>query len=137
MCERPLLLDNRAVDTPLESNNKYSPTDGVPLSDLSLYRTIVGSLVYLIVTRKNIVHIVHVVSKFITTPSTIHWGVVCILRYLCGTQFRNLVFPSISSLEPRSYSDVDWDNDVYDRNSTTGYCIFLGGLLILWKSKKN
>ena len=72
--DRAWLTDNRTVDTPIESNAKYTPTDGVPLADPSLYRTIMGSLVYLTVTRPDIAHAVHVVSQFVTTPSTVHWG---------------------------------------------------------------
>ena len=135
--ERARLTDNRTTDTPIETNAKYSPTDGVPLSDPSLYRTIVGSLVYLTVTRPDIAHAVHVVSQFVTAPSSVHWGAVLrILRYLRGTQFRTLAFPSTSSLELRAYSDANWDSDIYDRKSTAGYCVFLGDSLISWKSKK-
>lgn len=51
-----------------------------------------GSLVYLIVIRPIIAHAVHVVSQFVTTLTTIHWGAVLrTLRYLCGTQFQFLV----------------------------------------------
>ncbi|XP_047256351.1 uncharacterized mitochondrial protein AtMg00810-like, partial [Capsicum annuum] len=134
---RARLSDNRTVDTPLETNARYSPSDGVPLSDPSLYRTIVGSLVYLTVTRPDIAHAVYVVSQFVTAPTSVHWGAVLrILRYLRGTQFQNLLFPSTSSLELRAYSDADWDGDRNDRKSTTGFCVFLGDSLISWKSKK-
>ena len=56
------LTDNRTTDMPIEGNDKYSTTDGTPLSYPSLYRTIVGSLVYLTVTRPHIAHVVNVVS---------------------------------------------------------------------------
>ncbi|KAJ9553465.1 hypothetical protein OSB04_017510 [Centaurea solstitialis] len=131
------LSDKKTVDTPLETNVHYTPTDGVPLSDPSLYRTIVGSLVYLTVTRPDIAHAVHVVSQFVTAPTTVHWGAVLrILRYLRGTQFQSLLFPSTSSLKLSAYSDASWDSDPSDRKSTTGFCIFLGDSLISWKSKK-
>lgn len=54
----------------------YSPTDGVSLLDPSLYRTIVESLIYLIVTLLDIVHPVHMVSQFITALSTVYWGAI-------------------------------------------------------------
>ncbi|KAL7591107.1 hypothetical protein Lser_V15G34149 [Lactuca serriola] len=63
------LSDNQTVDTLLETNARYSPIDGVPLSDLNLCRTIVGSLVYLTVTHPDIAHVVHVFGQFVTTPT--------------------------------------------------------------------
>ncbi|XP_022032290.1 uncharacterized mitochondrial protein AtMg00810-like [Helianthus annuus] len=105
--QRARLSDNRIVDTPFETNARYSPTDGFPMADTSLYRAIVGSLVYLTITRLDITHVVHVLQS--------------------------LLFPSTSSLELRAYSDTDWDSD---RKSTTGFCVFLRDSLISWKSKK-
>jgi len=68
--------------------NKHSPSDGVPLTGSTLYRTIVGILVYLIVTHPDIAHVVHVVSQFVSAPKTVHWGVILhILKYLWDTQF--------------------------------------------------
>ncbi|KAJ0981894.1 hypothetical protein J5N97_010149 [Dioscorea zingiberensis] len=135
--EQARLSDARTVDTPLELNAKYTSSDGIPLSDPTLYRTVVGSLVYLTITRPDIAYVVHVVNQFVTSPTSVHWAAVLrILRYLRGTQFQSLLFPSSSSLELRAYSDADWAGDSTDRKSTTGFCIFLGDSLISWKSKK-
>jgi len=43
-------------------------------SDPTLYHTIIGSLVYLTITRPNITYVVHVVSQFVTSPTTVHWA---------------------------------------------------------------
>ena len=84
--ERATLSYSKTVDTLIEVNAKYSSFDGVSLSDPTLYRAIVRSLVYLTITRLNIafvVHVVHVVSQFVASPTTVHWAVVLrILRYL-------------------------------------------------------
>ncbi|XP_057451895.1 uncharacterized mitochondrial protein AtMg00810-like [Lotus japonicus] len=131
------LADTRTVDTPLELNTRYNSSDGVPLEDHTLYRTLVGSLVYLTITRPDIAYAVHVVSQFVSSPTTVHWAAVLrILRYLRDTQFQSLLFPSSSSLELRAYSDADWAGSPSDRKSTTGFCIFLGDSLISWKRKK-
>ncbi|CAJ2641032.1 unnamed protein product [Trifolium pratense] len=135
--EQARISDTRSADSPLELNVKYAPSDGVLLSDPTLYRTLVGSLVYLTITRPDIAYAVHIVSQFVVSPTTVHWAAVLrILRYLRGTQFQSLLFPSSSSLELHAYSDADWAGDPTDRKSTTGFCIFLGDSLISWKSKK-
>ncbi|KAK6121708.1 hypothetical protein DH2020_044576 [Rehmannia glutinosa] len=135
--DRPRLNDTRYVDTPLELNVRYSPSDGTPLPDPTLYRTIVGSLVYLTITRLNIAYVVNIVSQFVIYPTTVHFAAVTrILRYLRGAIFESLLFPSTSLLELKAHSDADWASDPADRKSTTGFCIFLGDFLISWKSKK-
>jgi hypothetical protein len=60
--ERARLTDNKIVDTPIKVNARYSSSDGLPLIDSTLYCTIIGSLVYLIITRPDIAYVVHVVS---------------------------------------------------------------------------
>ena len=135
--ERARLTDTRIVDSPLEVNARYTPSDGTPLPDPALFRSVVGSLVYLTITRPDIAYVVHIVSQFISSPTSIHWAAVMrIIRYLRGTLYQSLLFSSTSSLELRAFSDADWAGDPTDRKSTTSYCVFLGDSLISWKSKK-
>lgn len=92
MFECARITNKMIVDAPLKTNVRYFTTNGVPLSDLSLYHTIVGTLVYLNFTYPDIAYVVRVVSQFITAPTIINWGVVPrILRYLHGTQFHSLL----------------------------------------------
>jgi len=60
--KRARLTDNKTVDTPIEVNARYSSSNGLPLVDPTLYRTIIESLVYLTITRPDIAYVVHVVS---------------------------------------------------------------------------
>ncbi|RVX18797.1 Retrovirus-related Pol polyprotein from transposon TNT 1-94 [Vitis vinifera] len=105
------LTDSKNVDTPVELNAHLTPSGGKPLSNPSLYRRLVGSLVYLTVTRPNISYAVHQVSQYLSAPRSTHYAAVLrILRYLKG--------------------------DPTDRRSTTSYCFLLGSSLISWRSKK-
>ncbi|KAJ9567370.1 hypothetical protein OSB04_003336 [Centaurea solstitialis] len=91
----------------------------------------------LISVKRNIAYAVHTVSQFMAAPRSDHYAAVLrVLRYLKGTMFHGLYFSSTSSLVLRGFSDADWDSDMTDCRSTTGYCFFLGDSLISWRSKK-
>ncbi|GFZ03463.1 hypothetical protein Acr_16g0000870 [Actinidia rufa] len=118
-----------------ENNVRLNTSDGEPLSDPTLYRQLVGSLIYLTVTRLDISHVVHIVSQFMFAPRSTHYAAALrILRYVKGTIFHGLHFSSQSSLILRAYSDVDWAGDLTIRRSTTGYCFFLADATseLLW-----
>ena len=103
------------------------------MSNPSLYRRLVSSLVYLIVTRLDISYVVHQVSQYLSAPrSTHHVAVLRILRYLKGTLFHGLFYSAQSPLVFHAFSDADWAEDPTDRKSTTGYCFLLGSSLISW-----
>uniref|UniRef100_A0A2N9GNG4 Reverse transcriptase Ty1/copia-type domain-containing protein n=1 Tax=Fagus sylvatica TaxID=28930 RepID=A0A2N9GNG4_FAGSY len=118
-------------------NARLTPSSGELLPDPTLYRQLVGSLVYLTVTRPDISYAVHQVSQFMSVPRSTHYVfVLCILRYLKGILFHEIHFSAQSPLTLRAYSDADWAGDPTDRRSTTGYCFLLGSSLISWRSKK-
>ena len=137
LLSRAGLINSKTVDTPVEFNAHLTPTREKPLSNPSLYRHLVGSLVYLIVIHPNISYAVHQVSQYLSAPQSSHYAtVLCILRYLKGTLFHGLFYSAQSSLVLRAFSDADWAGDPTDRRSTTGYCFLLGSFLISWQSKK-
>ncbi|KAK3027311.1 hypothetical protein RJ639_040403 [Escallonia herrerae] len=61
LLSRAGLTDSKTASTPLESNVRFTPRDGAPLRDPTLYSTLVGSLVYLTVTRPDIAYVVHLI----------------------------------------------------------------------------
>ena len=85
------LTNSKTVDTLVEFNAHLTPTGGKPLSNPSLYRRLVDSLVYLTVTRPDISYVIHQVSQYLSAPRLTHYAAVLrILRYLKGTLFHGL-----------------------------------------------
>jgi hypothetical protein len=114
-----------------------TPSDGEPLEDPTRYCHIVGSLVYLGVTRPNISYFIHILSQFVSAPTQIHYShLLRVLRYLCGTSTHRLFFPHSSSLQLQAYCDATWASDPSDHHSLSSYCVFISGSLIAWKTKK-
>ena len=68
------ITDTRTAATPMDIHLQLRPTDGTPLEDPARYRHIVGSLVYLTVTRPDIAHAVHILSQFVNAPTSVHFG---------------------------------------------------------------
>ncbi|WVZ72432.1 hypothetical protein U9M48_020896 [Paspalum notatum var. saurae] len=137
LLDRVSMTDHRTEVTPMELNLQLSATDGEPLDDPTRYRHIVGSLVYLGVTRPDISYSVHILSQFVSAPTQLHYShLLRVLRYLRGTMSRRLFFPRSSSLQLQAYCDATWAIDSSDHRSLFVYCVFLGGSLIAWKTKK-
>ena len=131
------ITDSKIVDTPIEYNYHLNSHDDESLSNATLYRQLVGSLIYLTVTCPDISNAVHVVSQFMAALRSPHYAFVLrILRYLKSIIFDGLHFYSHSSLNLQAYSVADWASDLTDRRSTTGYCFLPGDSLISWRSKK-
>jgi len=132
------ITDSRTAATPMDLHLQLCPTNDTPLEDPSRYRHIVSSLIYLTITRPNIAHAIHILSQFVSAPTSIHFGVghlLRVLRYLRGTSSWCLFYAHNSSLCLHAYSDTTWVSDPTDPRSVPGYCIFLGSSLA-WKSRK-
>jgi len=77
------------------------------------------------------------VSQFLSSPCDSHWNaIVQILKYIKKAPGKGLVFTDRGHTNIFGYSDADWAGDASDRRSTSSCCIFVGGNLISWKSKK-
>jgi hypothetical protein len=131
---------SKRVSTPMLPADKLSLHDGDPLSpgDATKYRSVVGALQYLSLTRPDISFLVNRVCQFLSTSTTSHWAdVKRILRYLRATIDLGLCFTKSASSLLSVFSDADWASNPDDRRSTGGFTIFFGGNLISWGSQKH
>ena len=129
----------KAVATPLASSEKLSITDGSKLNsdDATKYRSVIGALQYLTLTRPDISFSVNKVCQFLHAPTTVHWSAVKrILRYVQETMNLGLKFRPSHSMMVSAFSDADWTGCPDDRRSTGGFAVFLGPNLISWCAKK-
>ena len=106
--------------------------------DKRRYQKLVGKSIYLSHTRSDISFFVGVVSKFMHDPLEEHLEVVYqILRYLKKNLGRGLMFKKGGEdLTIEAYTDADWARSITDRRSTSGWCTFVGGSLVTWRSEK-
>ncbi|RVW96428.1 Retrovirus-related Pol polyprotein from transposon RE2 [Vitis vinifera] len=131
------MLDCKPVDTPMDPNVKLVLGQGEPLGDPGRYRRLVGKLNYLTITRPDISFPVSVVSQFLQSPCDSHWdAVIRILRYIKSTPGQGVLYENRGHTQVVGYTDADWAGSPTDKRSTSGYCVFIGGNLISWKSKK-
>ncbi|GJT35506.1 putative ribonuclease H-like domain-containing protein [Tanacetum coccineum] len=105
--------------------------------DEHLYRSMIGSLMYLTASRPDIMFAVCACARFQVSPKTSHLlAVKRIFRYLKGKPSLGLWYSKDSPLELVAYTDSDYAGATLDRKSTTGGCQFLGNRLISWQCKK-
>ncbi|XP_071705402.1 uncharacterized mitochondrial protein AtMg00810-like [Rutidosis leptorrhynchoides] len=133
---RAKLLDIKRATTPL-SSSAYFTSQGTPYSDPTQYRSLVGALQYLTITRLDLSYAVNQVSQFLHAPTQEYFqGVKRILRYVKGTLTYGISFLHSPSSSIIGYSDADWARCIETRCSTYGYSVFFGGNLVSWSTKK-
>ena len=111
--------------------------EGELFEDLERYRRLVGKLNYLTVTCLDIAHSVSVVSQYMSFSTVDNWAAVeHILCYLKGAPGQGMLYSNHGHNRVECFTDSDWVGSKEDRRSTFGYCVFIGGNLVLWKSKK-
>ena len=105
--------------------------------DVTLYRSMIGCLLYLTASRPDIAFNVGVCSRFQSNPKVSHLNAVKrIIKYVARTHDYELFYSKESNLSLVGFSDSNWAGNADDRKSTTGGCFYVGANLVAWKSKK-
>ncbi|GJU27518.1 retrovirus-related pol polyprotein from transposon TNT 1-94 [Tanacetum coccineum] len=131
------LQNEKPAKTPLDLRIKLTYTEGEPLQDPSYYRTLVGKLIYLTISRPDLAFVAHLLSQFTQNPHTSHLQALHrVIRYIKLSPGQGLFLPRHNPAILHAYCDSDWANCPNSRRSITGFGIFLGNTLISWHSKK-
>jgi hypothetical protein len=119
--------DCKPTPSPFQSGVKLSATCTSPEVDATLYRQLVGSLLYLTHTRPDLSFFVGLVARYMQTPHESHWKVAeRILCYVRGIVQFGIHYSSRGTPLLVDFTNSDWVGDPDDRKSTTGYVFNLG-----------
>jgi histone deacetylase 1/2 len=139
LLRRAGMLMCKTTTTPMSSSEQLTSVDGTLLSseDATEYRSLVGGLQYLTITRPDISYAVNRVYQYLHSPRDAHMTAVKrILRYIRHTVSYGLRLCASSSTLLSAFSDADWAGNPDDRRSTGGYAVFFGPNLIAWSARK-
>ena len=122
--------DCKPIKTPMPTNGHLNLDEGGKLVYQTLYRSMIGSLLYLTASRPDIMFSVSMCTRFQANPKEYHLSAVKrILRYLKFTPSIGW-YPKGASFTLLGYSDLDFAGCRLDRKSTSGGCHFLGHFLV-------
>ena len=116
---------------------KLTKDEGGVEVDSTVYKQMVGSLMYLTATRPDLMFIVSLISRYMERPTESHLlAAKTALRYIKGTVSLGMFYKKGGSEKLVGYTDSDYAGDQDDRKSTSGYVFLMSSGAISWSSKK-
>ncbi|XP_050875078.1 secreted RxLR effector protein 161-like [Lathyrus oleraceus] len=127
----------KAMSTPMGSGTYVDQDESGVSIDITKYQGMIGSLLYLMASRLDIMLSVCLCARFQANPKELHLTAVKrIMKYLKGTTNVGLWYPKGSIFKLVGYSDADYTRSKTDRKSISGTCHILGNALVSWACKK-
>ncbi|XP_071690093.1 secreted RxLR effector protein 161-like [Rutidosis leptorrhynchoides] len=129
--------DERIAKNPLSVNHVITPENTGAKVNPTLYRAIIGSLMYLTASRPDIMFATCLCARYQAQLNVNHMlASKKIMRYLNGTPSLGLWYPRKDGFDQTAYSDSDYGGCKRDFKLTSGGCQFLGSRLVSWQCKK-
>ncbi|CAL8134899.1 unnamed protein product [Prunus armeniaca] len=127
------LTDCKPVSIPLVATEKLIKDDGSGAADEENYRKLVGSLLYLIATRPDVIYATSLLARYMHGPSNKHYGTAKrVLRYVKGTLDYGLMYEKGKKAVLVGYCDSDWGGSIEDSKSTSRYAFSFGSGVFSW-----
>lgn len=137
LIERFGMQNYNFVCNPIVPGQKVGRDEAGVKVDSTLYKQMVGSLMYLTATRPDLMFVVSLISRFMANPTELHFGTAKrIMRYVKGTLEFGIWYQREGKSELLGYTDSDYAGDVDDSRSTSGYVFLMSGGAVAWSSRK-
>jgi hypothetical protein len=131
------MSDDKPISTPMSTSCSLVSNEDSSTCDVSHFRSLVGSLHYLSITRPDVAFAVNKLSQQMQAPTITHMQALKrVLRYLKSTISHGLHLVKTTNLNVTAFCDADWGGDTIDRKSTGAYVVYLGPNAISWSCKK-
>ena len=131
------MKNNKLVSTPLVQNEKLIIEDGTDKIDGSVYKSLIGCLLYLTATRPNVMFAASLLSRFMQKPSELHFKAAKrVLRYVKGSLDHGIWHGRVENLKFVGFTNSDWVGSQDDMKSTSPYVFIIGSSVFNWNSKK-
>ncbi|XP_023758640.1 uncharacterized mitochondrial protein AtMg00810-like [Lactuca sativa] len=131
------MVEDSKVKVPMASGTKLTPSLEKPVADMTLYRQMIGSLMYLTASHPDIIFSICYSVWFQANPREPYMTAIkTIFRYLKRTSSHGIWYPSSSGFFVQAFSDTDPGGCGLDRKSTMGGCHFIDGKHVSWQLKK-
>ena len=118
----------RIAPFPFLSGINLEEGRSTPPLGCTIYRQLIGSLLYLTHYRPDICYAMNAVSGYMQQPHDIHWKASKrILQYIQGTRTYDIHYVADSELELVGYTDSNWVGDSIDQKPNSGYVFMFGG----------
>jgi hypothetical protein len=131
------MLECKSMNTPMEPTLKLLVDTSSELVDATIYRQIIGSLMYLTNTRPCICFDVNTLSQYLVEPRRVHLvSEKHVMRYLKGTLDFGLCYNGDNDFRLIGYTYSYWEGSVSDRKIASGCCFSLGSTRTSSQSRK-
>ncbi|XP_025980644.1 uncharacterized mitochondrial protein AtMg00810-like [Glycine max] len=135
--KKSLMEDCKSTTSPMNQKEKFSKDDGADKVDEMHNRSLIGCLMYLTVTRPDILFAVSILSRFMHCASEVHLQAgKRVVRYVKDTLDYGIMYFHSHNFKLHGYSNSDWASCIDDMRSTSGYCFSFGFGVFSWCSKK-
>jgi hypothetical protein len=137
LLDRFRMTDCKISSTSMEKGLKLLAKTNSKAVNESVYRELLGSLIYLTATRPDLSFTVSFISRFMAVPKVKHWTAAKrVFKYVKGTLDFGILYSRNKDPRLCGYTDSNWAGSVDDRKSNSRYVFSLGTGAVTWTSIK-